>query len=201
MDVQSAKSRSVVASYRRVTYEVVEELSDALFWLLVITSASLLLIAYIGWQGVGVLFLDAIPILYFLAEILRWKNEKYTIFRTSDGYGLEKKWGIFNVKGVRELDINKLTDRHNQGPIGMLFDFERVTYTSPSQGSFIEGQRMPTAFRRHISRLQTTRPRTSKIENDDLALLDRLGDLVLDKLLDPGQARHAAGVILDEYIG
>lgn len=157
--------------YRRHIFEMVEELSDAVFWTLILClffiPAGILFDYHRIW---GFCLLSFFPIAKFFIEVLNWWNEKYIVEVSPDSEVLRKQWGIINRKEIK--DPMKIVSVFKEEPLHMrLIGACRVKVTSASN-AYIEGRLVPIAFWEEVDRITSGLRKIAKAEATGNVTLD-----------------------------
>lgn len=181
----------IKATYRRHVFEVVEELSDAIFWTVILCGLSVPAGILLNYHRLWAFALLSIyPVARFFIELLSWWNELYIIEEGDDSAVLRKHWGIINKKRIS--DPLKNVSLFSEQSLHMRVLGACRIKVSSAANTFIEGRLVPVAFLQKLDQIISGHKGSIESESTGNVTLDMarmLPHLVDVGLVDPMIAR------------
>jgi hypothetical protein len=173
---------------RRHWYEIVEEVSQCVWWSTVIvlfTVGAAWIYTPLAWLLLIVLY----PVGYLFAELLRWNCEWYIIIDYPNLKSrIVKVSGVFRKKAVVD-DINVMGRTEESDLFDRIIGFRKV-HLAFSNRIYLDGRRVPVAFLRELDKAHK---KPVEDEDDDRRFVQgKLREWVQDGILDKATARIAA---------
>lgn len=174
--------------YRRHIFEMVEELSDAIFWTLILclffVPAGILFDFHRLW---ALCLLSFFPIAKFFIEILKWWNERYIIEVSPDSEALRKQWGVLTRKEIK--DNLKAVSVFYEEPLYMRLIGARRLQVRSSSNAYIEGKLVPIKFWEELDRVTSGLKKGREVEPTGNAVIDMVK--MAPQLVDAGLVNEA----------
>lgn len=174
-------------TYRRHIFEIVEELSDAMFWTMILCGFFISAGILLSYHRLWILAAFSIyPVTRLFIETLGWWNELYIIEEGPDTAMLRKHWGI--IKKRRISDPLKNVSLFSEQSLHMRILGACRIKVSSATNVFIEGRLVPIEFLQKLDRIISGHKRTIEDEptgNVTLDIARLLPHFVEANLVDP----------------
>lgn len=173
---------------RRHWYEIVEEVSQCVWWSMVIilfTIGAAWIYAPLAWLAVLTLY----PVGYLTTELIRWNCEWYIILDyPSQKSRIVKVAGVFKRKAVID-DINVMGRTEESDLFDRIIGYRKV-HLAFSNHIYLDGNRVPMEFLRELDKAKR---KPEQDEDDDHRFVQgKLTEWTREQILDKATARVAA---------
>lgn len=178
-------------------YELVAEISDAVWWCAIITSFSIGMAYAVERRFIWLLVCCVYPAAHLGAEVARWLSETYYIVDVGGSTMIAKEWGVFNQKDIDDF-TKGMTPMQQSTLFGRFVGFVEAHLVFDNR-TYIDGTRVPVQLMKEITKTRTKREART-VESERELILASIAEWVHTGLLDPYEAKAAISRAVEENL-